>query len=362
MTLTEKYQSKYLPGFDCRMTTFRNTLACTYGHRLSNGMIVGLSGCLTLVYGKPKTSRLPFYTLAGLSDQSLEGLSTVFGTYLTHSNFELDDEDLVKKIQEHLYKGNVVNVAINRPLLMHLTSGKDLSSYEYENSNVGFHYVSITEIDDHQVTFFETDRANPMRMDFDLFKRCWFFDDFYDRKYSDPFQKCNGQYYVLQGSCIKAHENENSLRFAIDKVVQSYFLENNGFSAGITALNEFFQGILEWEQNDDLELLLDSMELIYILESFLSGGGFGRGLYSFFLAETSRVLNDTSLKNIAFDFKETSKLWTKFIREVCDYDIKDAMREKDFGPFNSVTHKHAEKLIRAETEQFRKLEDWLNTN
>jgi len=306
MTLTEKYQSKYLPGFDCRMTTFRNTLACTYGHRLSNGMIVGLSGCLTLVYGKPQSSRLPFYTLAGLNDQSLEGL--------------------------------------------------------YENSNVGFHYVSITDIDDHQVTFFETDRANPFRMDFDIFKRCWFFDEFYDRKYSDPFQKCNGQYYMLQGSCISAHENETSLRFVIDKVVKSYFLENNGFSAGVTALNEFFQGILNWEQKESMEVLLGSMELIYILESFLSGGGFGRGLYSFFLAESSRVLDDPSLKDIAFDFKATSKLWTAFVKEVCDYEIKDAMRENDFDPFKSVTHKHAEKLIKAETEQFRKLEDWLNTN
>ncbi|HVW61046.1 MAG TPA: hypothetical protein VHC48_13445, partial [Puia sp.] len=69
MTLTETYKKNYLPGFDCRMTTFRNNLAF-YGNNLSNGMILGLSGCLSFIYATPSENRIPYYTILGVTDQT----------------------------------------------------------------------------------------------------------------------------------------------------------------------------------------------------------------------------------------------------------------------------------------------------
>ncbi len=175
MTLTEKYKVNYLPGFDCRMTTFRNNLAY-YGHVLSNGMILGLSGCLSFIYGTPEKNRIPFFTAVGITDQTLEGLSTVFDSYISRGRYHIDDKNILESLKEKLAKNILINVAINRPLLSHLRMGKGKDDFTVDPLNIGFHYVTITEVNDNNITFFETDYREPLTYDFGTFKELWFFD------------------------------------------------------------------------------------------------------------------------------------------------------------------------------------------
>ncbi len=358
MDLTEKYRLKYISGFDCRMTTFRNTLATCYEYDVSNGMMVGLSGCLTMVYGEPNQSRIPFYTLAGLTDQSLEGLSTVFGVYLTRGKFQKDDPDILSAIKKYLERGIVVNVALNRPLLVHVLSGGDINEFTWGLSNVGFHYVSITSIEDGNIIFFETDRPKPIAMDFQTFKLLWFCDEIFRRSSKDPMQLCNGSFYTIENPTIEAHKNELSIRFAIEKVIKGFLNNNDHTTYGIVAIRKFYEGLSSWASHHTKDQLLNSLELIYVLERFLSGGGFGRRLYSSFLSEAATQLEDQDLKSIACDFRETSDMWSKFVRKLCGDETKNSLLNNDFEQLRSVLNQNIDSIISAEESQFKSLSTW----
>ncbi|WP_036384178.1 DUF4872 domain-containing protein [Muricauda sp. MAR_2010_75] len=358
MDLTEKYRLKYISGFDCRMTTFRNTLATCFEYNVSNGMMVGLSGCLTMVYGDPIQSRIPFYTLAGLTDQSLEGLSTVFGVYLTRGKFQRDDIGILDSIKGYLSQGIVVNVALNRPLLVHVLSGKSINEFKWWPSNVGFHYVSITSIEDGSVVFFETDCPKPISLDFKIFKLIWFCDEIFTRSSKDPMQLCNGTFYTIQNPSMEAHKNELTIRFAIEKVTNGFLNKRGNHTHGIVAIRKFHEGLSNWNPNMDKEQLLNSLELIYVLERFLSGGGFGRRLYSSFLSEAASIIEDQDLKSIASDFRETSDLWSTFVRKLCNVEVKKSILIGDFEKLRSILNQNVDLILHAEESQFISLATW----
>ncbi|MEP2936690.1 MAG: DUF4872 domain-containing protein [Gilvibacter sp.] len=360
MNLTQKYKENYMPGFDCRMTTYRNNLA-VYDCALSNGMVLGLSGCLSLVYGHPEKSRIPFYTLVGITDQTLEGLASVFDTYLIRGEMELDDAQILEKIKDNLQKGVVVNAAINRPFLNHLRAGNTAEDFTIHPTNIGFHYVSITAVEDGKITFFETDYSEPLTYDFEVFKELWFYDQIHGRATMDPHQKCNGKYYTIFKPGIQAQHSKPTLMYCINKVVKSFYAVKNDYDHGLTGLEDFFDQMQQWHQNPDKHQLISSVYFLKILERNLSGGGFGRRLYSSFLAEVAQLFNDKTLQDIAIDFRETSKLWASCIKALGSPLTIKGIAQSDPDTLQQIITDYKTKIIHAEKQQFERLGAWIET-
>lgn len=359
MTLTERYRQNYLPGFDCRMTTFRNNLAF-YGYVLSNGMTLGLSGCLSFIYAAPAANRIPFYTIVGITDQTLEGLSVVFDTYLTRGECVLEPEGITDFLENNLRNNILINAAINRPLLNHIRQGGTYSDFVVQPTNVGFHFITITGFEADIVTFFETDDARPLEVDLETFLHLWFFDSIHGRSVFDANQSCNGKYYTIMHPGIAAQTNKHALIFSMDKVAGSYFAVTKNYSHGINGLKEFFCSMQSWDAGmTDKGCLINSLFFMKILELNLSGGGFGRRLYSSFLAESAALLHDNSLKSVAMEFRKTAKLWSYFINEICADAIISGIMENDFSGLKSLVSRYAGDIVNAENSQFENLKEWI---
>lgn len=360
MNLTAKYQANYMPGFDCRMTTYRNNLA-VYDCALSNGMILGLSGCLSLIYGHPGKNRIPFYTLVGITDQTLEGLASVFDTYLTRGQMELHDPKVLGYIKEYLNKDTVVNVAINRPYLNHLRAGKSKEDFSIHPTNIGFHYVSITAVEGDQITFFETDYSKPLTYDFETFKELWFYDQVHGRDTVDPHQKCNGKYYTINKPGIAAHKSKPTLVYSISKVVKSFTAVKEDYDHGLKALNDFFDQMQRWHLNADKHQMISSVFFLKILEHNLSGGGFGRRLYSSFLAETAQHLNNEELQDIARDFRATAKLWSNCVKALSSPQTIQSITQGKPDELKHIIREFRNDIINAEKQQFERLNAWIDS-
>lgn len=360
MTVTEIYQKNHLSGFDCRMTTFRNNLAY-YGCSLSNGMILGMSGCLTFVYSNLKNNRIPFYTVTGITDQTLEGLSSVFDTYITRGQYSYGDKDIIESLKQKLEKHSLINVAINRPFLEHIRSGKEKSNYIVEFSNIGFHYVTITAIKGRMVTFFETDYGHPLEYDFDTFMELWFFDDIHKRLIIDPPQRCNGQFYTILPPNVIANKDKKTILHSINKVVVSFFSDKGSIYHGSKGIDTFFNEIYHWNTDSKEESIFSSIQFMRILEKYLSGGGFGRRLYSYFLSEVSTEWKDYDLKAIAMEFRDTSKLWSEFIAKISDVNTLGNLLEYDFNQFLKIVDEYSDRIICSEKKQFENLRNWIDS-
>jgi len=361
MILTEKYKANYLAGFDCRMATFRNNMAF-YGHTLSNGMVLGMSGCLSFIYGTPEKNRIPYYTAVGITDQTLEGLSSIFDTYIIREKFDFENKkNILTTLKKNLTNNVLVNAAINRPFLNHLRTGKKKSDFKIEPSNIGFHYVTITEIKGNSITFFETDYRKPLTYDFDTFIELWFFDKVHKRKIVDPHQMCDGKYYTILPPTIKANQDKFCILFAINKVATSFLVsEKEHYYHGIKGIKIFFEEVQNWNELTDKDTLINSIFFLRILEKNLSGGGFGRKLYSFFLSEAASVLADDNLKSIAIEFRNTSKLWANFIAKITTVENIENIAKNDFTVFKKTAKSYANKIISAEQKQFEKLKKWVD--
>ncbi|MCJ7934770.1 MAG: BtrH N-terminal domain-containing protein [Chryseobacterium sp.] len=358
MMVTELYKRNYLPGFDCRMATFRNNLAY-YGYNFSNGMMLGLSGCLSFIYSKPEGNRIPYYTILGITDQTLEGLSSVFDSYLIYGNCSFDRSDVLTLLKTNLEKNIVINAAINRPLLNHIRKGNDLKYFVFNSSYTGFHFVTITGLKDDKITFFETDYSKPLEYDVDTFINLWFYDTIHNRASYDSSQACNGKYYTIHPPKFDPHKNKNALLFLIEKVTNNFFTEGKYYHNGVQALHDFFEDITTWRHSADKNCAINSIFYIKILEMNLSGGGFGRRLYSSFLAEVAEIIDDNTLKSIAREFKETSKLWTSFINAISSPETINSLMSGQLDLFESLAEAHSTAIITAETNQFTHLNNWI---
>lgn len=358
MTLTETYKKNYLPGFDCRMTTFRNNLAF-YGNNLSNGMILGLSGCLSFIYATPSENRIPYYTILGVTDQTLEGLTSVFGTYLTRGEYTFQPASIKEFLTSNLDRNILVNAAINRPLLNHIRQGGEMKDFVVHPTNVGFHFVTITGVEDEIITFFETDYEYPLKCDIETFAHLWFYDSIHGRAIYDSNQMCNGKYYTIQHPSIEAHNKKNMLIYSIDKVTTSYFHGDAPIRHGLKGIESFFFEVQNLDTTIDRECLVNSIYFMKILEMNLSGGGFGRKLYSYFLGETSSLLEDQELRSIAAEFRSTGRLWSEFINNICSASVINNVMAGELEPLQSLAHSYSKEILQAETRQFHRLKNWV---
>ncbi|WP_326983228.1 DUF4872 domain-containing protein [Chryseobacterium sp. MYb264] len=358
MTLTELYKQNYLPGFDCRMATFRNNLAY-YGHYLSNGMMLGLSGCLSFIYSEPEQSRIPYYTILGITDQTLEGLSSVFDSYLSYEACPFDRDEVLLLLKKKLDQKILVNAAVNRPLLQHLRAGNFVEDFVFNSAYTGFHFVTITDISEGMITFFETDYSKPLQYDVDTFMHLWFYDTIHKRKLHDSSQACNGRYYTIDPPKFSPHHNKHALLFLIEKVTNNFFAEGMRYRNGLQALQAFFDGLKTWSSQMDKTCAVKSIFYMKILEMNLSGGGFGRRLYSSFLAEVAQIVEDENLPAIAGEFRETSKLWANFMNAISSDETIKSLMADDFEALRAITETYSANIIAAEIKQFTLLNNWI---
>lgn len=351
MSLIERYQENYLSGFDCRLTTYRNSLACN-GLYLSNAMCLGLSGTLVFAcnYGQLyKTHGVPVVT--GMSDQSLEGLTANTNSYILRSTFNVND-DWASEIKNLINHGIPVNVAVNRGKLHELCGiGNGERSFI---ADMGFHYVSIVGFDEKKRVFsiFETNDSKEIKIKEDELREAWFFDVIHGRVMRDHMQSCNGQWYGIMGRDMDSERIVRAGIVAIRNVVENFYSSTYPEYLGIGALDTFQNVVNSWRDNAyGKERLSLALNFLQVTGVHLSGGGMGRRLYSYFIDELSKLKQDSSLKEIGIEFKTSANKWRLFLSRLNTF--------KDKGDFHNLLDEFTPSLIELENKQMKLLNDWV---
>lgn len=349
--ITNSLKKKYVPGFDCRLATFRNTLA-VQNVSLSNSMMLGVAGSLIFCFNDNKYySRLSEFVVAGISDQSLEYLTSHLNLYLFRgrmSDIETAETELIK----YLSMGLPVNIAINRKIL------QDYCGQQTGQINMGHHYVTITSYDEEQgyFTLFETDSPHPILVTKEQLNQIWFSDLIRKRENVDPFQLCDGQWYTFKCKQIRRQELTKMSLLGISKVIDNFFASPIPEIFGIEALKKFCNTVPSWEHPENIELLKRSLAVLNAMESGMSGGGLGRKLFGYFLSELSEIMNDQEIKLISMEFTELAVLWRNLMRMFNIY----------FGLLPAPAHivhfdmikQAVKKIERKEIECMSALKDW----
>ena len=328
MEITKKFKKKYVPGFDCRLSTFRNSLASS-NVSLSNSMILGLSGSLIFCFNDGKIySRLPFFVVAGINDQSLEALAFNLNIYLLRGRM-YNIEDAKVQIRKFLSMDIPLNIAINRGALQGFF---DSSSGQI---NMGHHYITLTNYDEEQelFTIFETDSAQEIYITENQLETIWFYDLKHKREDIDPFQMCDGQWYsFFCNETITTNELIDSCYHAIYKVMLNFFNSPINTIYGISALRNFQNTVHSWGSNlNRMDELREFIHVMSAMESGMSGGGFGRKLYGYFLNEFSSMIDDKNLKNISQDFIKLGKLWRSFMQHLMHFSNNEERSSDKFS-------------------------------
>lgn len=350
-----RFARNYMPGFDCRLATFRNTLAF-HGHALSNGMVLGLSGTLCFVYSDGVADRLRRPTLAGLSDQGLEGLATALGCYLYRGKLDVGD-DFEAAVGAYLADDLPLSVALYRPGLRARMSGQTLPPRAA--TDVGFHYVTLTAHDAraHTFTLFETDSSRPFTLPCAELHALWFRDRLDPRPRRDPLQPCDGYWYTFRAPRQIRPLLAAGARQALRRVAHHF---HDGYSerVGARALERFSADVRtwpeRWEPGGDID---GALLLLRVLEGPLTGGGFGRKLYACFLAEAAELLGAPALRTLGAQFRGTADGWKAFVAELGAARRRDTPDGVRAGLREAVL-RHADALIERERRQMDALAAW----
>lgn len=347
MTITEKFKKRYIPGFDCRLSTFRNCLALN-DIVLSNSMVLGLAGTLIFCFNDGKIySRLPHFVIAGINDQSLEGLAFNLNIYLLRGRM-LNINDVRIKLGE-LLNHSPVNIAINRQRL------HEIRGIENNQINMGFHFVTVTNYDlsSGEVTVFETDFTQPIIITEKQLEEIWFSDLLQSRDVVDPLQLVDGQWYSF--FCSNQFSRENVIKASIrgiEKVIANFFASPVDFIIGRNALINFKRYFLSLSEDDLSDRTVKQSLLLFLaMESGMSGGGLGRKIYSYFLSELGTLLGDLKLKAIATKFKDQGNQWRVFAGQLSmGGNVSD---QRNF------IHAYIDRLVEGELECMNELKLWL---
>lgn len=353
---TEKYTKNYIPGFDCRLTTFRNNLAY-YDLNITNSMALGLSSCFNFHYSPSYENMLGLIFINGITNQSIESLSTIFSTHLFQKKCTYKNYDYIKEVKEVLEMGCIANILINREMLKHIRT-KSPQEFAPNNSyNIGHHYISIVGVDNGgNFIAMETDSSKPFKLQSEELEKIWFFDNLYSRNIVDSFLKCDGYYYYFMKPKINAHKDKVSIIFAINNVIQ-VFLQNELENWGMIGMQKFFNDL-----ERDIEALSNIEKSIWMFkvnEFYLSGGGLGRRLYGNFLSEASIIFKSDELSKIASMFMTTGKYWTQFIKDIASLAKRDKkIIQSDFSP---VITRYKTLILSNEKNQMNLLYEWLKS-
>lgn len=314
MELTAKFKQRYLPGFDCRLSTFRNTLAVS-DIVLSNSMIFGLSGTFMFCFNDNEYySRLPYFVVTEVNDQSLENLTFNLNLYLFRGRM-YNIIEAKKEISKLLSMGLPVNIAINRLLL------QEICGESTNQINMGHHYITVTEYNKEKDNFivFETDKSEEIALTSEELNSIWFSDLVNKRDQIDPFQLCDGQWYTAKSSFLSHDDLIKSCYSGIRKVLTNFFQSPIPEIMGKEALNNFANKISHLESISDTNYAKTSIQILNAMESGMSGGGLGRKLFSYFLSEFSRLTNCNEVKDISLGYTELAGLWRNLVKTLTSY-------------------------------------------
>jgi hypothetical protein len=347
MTLTSKFKKKYIPGFDCRLSTFRNTLA-TNDIILTNSMTLGLAGTLIFCFNDGKVySRIPAFVVTGINDQSLEGLAFNLNIYLLKGRM-CNMDNAKAQISTYLSMGIPLNIAINRGEL------QKILRIDTNQINMGHHYVTITEYDQKENKFiiFETDTAKEIQLTESELENIWFYDIKQTRQNIDPLQLCDGTWYSFFSKELSREELIQACYRGINKVLMNFFNSPFEEGYGFPALYNFSKTVHSL-RNDFHKIphINDSIMVMKAMESGMTGGGFGRKLYSYFLSELSGYIKDTELKGISYDFLELSVKWKGFVASFTENE------DKNEEYFESLENK-IDEIVELEISIMNKLKNW----
>lgn len=360
MNLTDKYKKIYLPGFDCRLSTFRNSLAIN-DNIFTNSMILGLSGGLIFCFNDGHfLSRVPCFIVSGISDQTIEHLSSTLNLYVFRGRM-LSMKNAIEQIPDYLSKEIPVNIAVNRHALFEVIGhNNEAEGFEV---NMGFHYITLTHLDTYkdEFTLFETNSSKPIVINKSQLEYIWFYDILHERKNIDPFQLCDGQWYGILCKNNTKNEIITSAYSGIQKVLTNFFNSPVEEVVGIKALVNFQTQMHIWKSKiNDKKYFCDSIYFMSVMEFGLSGGGFGRKLFSYFLNELSTLIADLQLKEISLQFTDLSKKWNKLVQQLqqCIINYDDCHINMDL--LKLVIEGELDTVVNTELNCMILLNGWMN--
>ena len=302
-----------------------------------------------------QTCALPIWIL----DQSLESIPSQFGAYIIRNKLS-KDSSIYSQISGYLEQGLPVNVAINKPLLTYYL-GERSKEFQIEFYNIGYHYVTVTAIDQNNyVTLFETNSRTPIRLSAQEFEDIWFFDSKYARKVVDKYQQCDGYYYCLYPPISTPQLCYYTKLLAVKRVVDSFFFSPIE-SVGSRGLDIFLEDTQSWREKKPEEgMLISSIRFFRVLELPLSGGGFGRKLFGFFLADLAESINDEVLRDLSKKFTRGASRWSKFICQINSTEVIKNNRI-NFDKLGDYIDEMVPELVDLEKECMDQLGNWVDT-
>ena len=352
------FRETYLPGFDCALSTLRNTLAF-YGYRFSNAMVLGLSGSFCFLYRDRIADNIPYFLLTGISHNSIESLPTSLNSYL-YKDKKASNADMEAFFDGYFNRGLPVHIAVNRPRLLSFIHKKPIGLIE-QALDIGYHYITVVQRNKEKgsYTIFETDDSHPYDISETELRDVWYYDCGPKKRVVVEDLACDGKWYAFFPPKNISILLPELMRFSLLKVVNN-FLYPYSDDTGLVGLETLRTKALGWSDRDPMELCTTIL-LMKAMEFNLTGGGFGRKLIGRYLREVSECLADSRLTEIARMFGATAKQWETFVNALfgaVSFDFDRGSFNSDRAAVSALVKRAIGPLIDAERQQMEALRNW----
>lgn len=354
----DQYRAAYLPGFDCALSTLRNTLAF-YGYPFSNAMALGLSGSFCFLYRNAISALTPYFFLTGISHNSIEALPASLNSYL-YKDKRLPGTDLGPFFDGYLERGLPVHVAVSRSYLQSVIHRRRIAPAE-RALELGYHYITVVRrnAEARTYTVFETDDARPYEIPEAQLRQAWYLDTPHPRPEVVGELACDGKWYAfLRPRAVEGLLPE-LIRTSLSRVVHNFFHPYSE-DAGAAGLQAWREAAPRWSERTPRELSL-SLLLAKVTEFNLTGGGFGRKLFGRYLREAAGQLADARLAEVARLFAETAERWRQLIDALVAtlfVDLEEDLFRPDLLALTRLLRQNVEPLVAAERRQMECLGAW----
>lgn len=287
---------KHLPGGKNCMTSSLWKLLNHMGHKISEEMLVGIGSGLGFIYWKMKQMPSPFVggmnggkfpTILGLAVDRLGG------------EWKVLKSSSVKKAQVHLRE----TLESNQPALV----CADLGFLDYlslgGDDHFGMHTILVYGINEKDDVAFISDRfATPLTIPLTRLQKA---------RASDyhPFPAKNKLMYISMPDVL----------VPLEKIIPSAIAANADFMINPPISNMGAKGILKWKgELQKYPKILPNNQIIAqaLIEHFVyievggSGGSLFRRMYSHFLKEASKVMNDSELQKVSVLYDSICEDWS----------------------------------------------------
>jgi hypothetical protein len=353
-----RYRGAYMPGFDCALSTLRNTLAF-YGYPFSNAMVLGLSGSFCFVYRDAISPQVPYFLLAGIAHNSVESLPPSLGSYLYKDKLS-PRASLGAFFDAYLERDLPVHVAVSRPRLQSAIHGREITPIEHA-LDLGYHYITVVGRDARAGTYtvFETDDPRPHQISESDLWEAWYLDTPRARRGVVADLSCDGKWYAFLRPQNAQALLPDLIRSSLARAVHNFF-DPYSDDSGAAGLHAWRQAALRWSDRPARELCA-SVLLAKAMEFNLTGGGFARKLFGRYVREASDRLSDPRLTEVARLVAETAGLWRTFVDallEAVSFDFERERFRPDLVGLTRLVRQSVDPLAAAELRQMEALRAW----